>query len=90
MMKKAVSKIPGVRSELQVILPRKGVVELQRLLQDPDAEVKLVLGNSLFRASTSDFTFTSKLVDGKFPDYECCRAVPPKPCWARATIFALR
>ncbi len=63
-------ELPGVRSELQVILPRKGVVELQRLLQDPDAEVKLVLGNSLFRASTSDFTFTSKLVDGKFPDYE--------------------
>ena len=62
--------LPGVRSDLQVILPRKGVLELQRLLQDPDAEVQLVLGSSLFRASTSDFTFTSKLVDGKFPDYE--------------------
>lgn len=54
----------------QAILPRKGVVELSRLLTDPDGSVQLVLGATHIRAHTADFTFTSKLVDGKFPDYE--------------------
>ncbi len=52
------------------ILPRKGVVELLRLLSDGDDEVKLFFGNNHFRAFLTDFTFTSKLVDGKFPDYD--------------------
>lgn len=54
----------------QVILPRKGVLELSRLLQDEEADVAVVIGNNHIRATTQDFTFTSKLVDGKFPDYE--------------------
>lgn len=54
----------------QAILPRKGVIELSRLLNEPEGSVQLVLGSSHIRAHTSDFTFTSKLVDGKFPDYE--------------------
>lgn len=54
----------------QVILPRKGVLELARLLQEDGAEVAIVIGNNHIRATTDDFTFTSKLVDGKFPDYE--------------------
>jgi DNA polymerase-3 subunit beta len=54
----------------QAILPRKGVSELARLLNDPEGSVQLVLGSSHIRAHTADFTFTSKLVDGKFPDYE--------------------
>jgi DNA polymerase-3 subunit beta len=62
--------LSGVRSDAQAILPRKGVLELQRLLHDPEAEVRISIGNSLFRAATSEYTFTSKLVDGKFPDYE--------------------
>lgn len=60
----------GVKEAMQVILPRKGVLELQRLLQDPDADVNVVIGSNHFHASTPEFTFTSKLVDGKFPDYE--------------------
>jgi len=52
------------------ILPRKGVVELLKLLTDTDNEVKLFFGNNHFRALFADFTFTSKLVDGKFPDYD--------------------
>jgi DNA polymerase-3 subunit beta len=60
----------------QVILPRKGVLELARLLQDEEAEVAVVIGNNHIRATTTDFTFTSKLVDGKFPDYE--RVLPRK------------
>ncbi len=54
----------------QVILPRKGVLELARLLQDDAGEVAVVIGNNHIRATTQDFTFTSKLVDGKFPDYD--------------------
>jgi DNA polymerase-3 subunit beta len=53
----------------QAILPRKGVMELGRLLSDPEHKVEIILGNSHVRASTNAFTFTSKLVDGKFPDY---------------------
>lgn len=61
----------------QVILPRKGVLELSRLLHDEGAEVAVVIGNNHIRATTEDFTFTSKLVDGKFPDYD--RVLPRNP-----------
>jgi len=54
----------------QVIVPRKGILELARLLTDQDAQVNVVLGQHHIRATTGEFTFTSKLVDGKFPDYE--------------------
>ncbi|WP_282339160.1 MULTISPECIES: DNA polymerase III subunit beta [Pseudomonas] len=54
----------------QVIVPRKGILELARLLTEQDGEVAIVLGQHHIRATTGDFTFTSKLVDGKFPDYE--------------------
>ncbi len=64
----------GASTPMQVILPRKGVLELQRLLQQEDETVRVVLGSNHFRAQTRDFTFTSKLVDGKFPDYD--RVIP--------------
>lgn len=54
----------------QAILPRKGVIELSRLLSDTDDTVDLTFGSTHIRASTTEYTFTSKLVDGKFPDYE--------------------
>ncbi len=59
-----------VSEVVQAILPRKGVIELSRLLNDSDETVELTLGPSHIRATTAEFTFTSKLVDGKFPDYE--------------------
>lgn len=55
---------------VQAILPRKGVIELARLLDDSDEDVEIVLGSNHIRAKTVEYTFTSKLVDGKFPDYE--------------------
>lgn len=54
----------------QVILPRKGVIELGRLLQEKDQNIHILVGNAHLRATTRDFTFSSKLVDGKFPDYQ--------------------
>ncbi len=54
----------------QVIVPRKGILEMARLLTDGDEMVHITLGSNHIRAKTGDFIFTSKLVDGKFPDYE--------------------
>lgn len=54
----------------QVIVPRKGILELARLMNNDAEHVNIVLGNNHIRATTDEFTFTSKLVDGKFPDYE--------------------
>ncbi|WP_373187784.1 DNA polymerase III subunit beta [Halopseudomonas sp.] len=54
----------------QLIVPRKGILELARLLGEADDLVSIVLGTHHIRATTGDYTFTSKLVDGKFPDYE--------------------
>ena len=54
----------------QSILPRKGVMELVRFLTDSEQPVRVLLGSNHLRAQTDDFTFTTKLVDGKFPDYE--------------------
>jgi DNA polymerase-3 subunit beta len=61
----------------QVILPRKGVLELARLLMDDAADISIIIGSNHIRAVTDDFTFTSKLVDGKFPDYQ--RVLPANP-----------
>lgn len=69
----AICTFPGTLKDLedtQVILPRKGVLELSRLMQRDEEEVTITLGSNHLRATTQDFTFTSKLVDGKFPDYE--------------------
>lgn len=59
-----------VEGDAQVILPRKGVLELARLLLDEEADIAIVIGSNHVRATTEEFTFTSKLVDGKFPDYQ--------------------
>lgn len=59
-----------------VIIPRKGVLELSRLLEG-DENVRLVIGSNHVRASNEQYTFTSKLVDGKFPEYE--RVLPKSP-----------
>ena len=56
-----------------VIIPRKGVLELSRLLGG-SAPLELAIGTNHIRAANEQFTFTSKLVDGKFPDYE--RVIP--------------
>jgi len=60
--------------ERQVIIPRKGVLELSRLLNDGDAQCELVVGSNHLRIALGDVVMTSKLVDGRFPDYD--RVVP--------------
>ncbi|MCB1669497.1 MAG: DNA polymerase III subunit beta [Gammaproteobacteria bacterium] len=53
----------------QLILPRKGIMELARLISEGAGELTLMFGSNHIRARMLDYTFTSKLVDGKFPDY---------------------
>ncbi|MBC8519416.1 MAG: DNA polymerase III subunit beta [Gammaproteobacteria bacterium] len=58
----------------QVIIPRKAVHELMRLLDDSDQPVKLILGSNHLQAVLGELTLTTKLIDGRFPDYQ--RVIP--------------
>lgn len=63
--------LTGLANDMtQSILPRKGVLELSRLLAEGDEEVSISLGTNHMCVSAASYKFTSKLVDGKFPDYE--------------------
>jgi DNA polymerase-3 subunit beta len=59
--------------EQQVIVPRKGVLELQRLLSG-EGSVDILLGANHVRIQLEGIRFTSKLIDGRFPEYE--RVIP--------------
>lgn len=62
--------VPGLAAEKsQAILPRKGVIELSRML-DGTEDIAILLGNNHLRIVTPEFRFTSKLVDGAYPDYQ--------------------
>jgi DNA polymerase-3 subunit beta len=53
----------------QVIVPRKGILEIIRLLDPVDEDIQVYLGSNHIRIVDTGFSFTSKLVDGRFPDY---------------------
>lgn len=65
------TSVSGMR---QVIVPRKGIQELLRLLADSDQGVQIELGSNHIRVSLEHTRFTSKLIDGRFPDYQ--RVIP--------------
>jgi len=58
----------------EVIIPRKAVMELAKLLQDGDEEVELEFSSQQIKAIFSGITLISKVIEGKFPDYE--RVIP--------------
>jgi DNA polymerase III subunit beta len=58
----------------EVILPRKTVLELQRLLKDEDTPIDMSFAANQARFSFSGMEFVTKLVEGKFPDYN--RVIP--------------
>lgn len=64
----------GVNSPIQLIVPRKGVQEIQRMLLHQDEDVMLVLDENHIRVEATDQAITAKLIDGKFPDYQ--RVIP--------------
>ncbi len=53
-----------------VIVPRKGVMELMRVLEDLDETLKVTLGQGFLRVDRERVVMTTKLIDGRFPDYE--------------------
>ena len=70
----SLSQDSGNEAMKQVIIPRKGVLELQRLLGDLEGEIEVSFGANHLCARSKYFTMTTKLVDGKFPDYD--RVIP--------------
>ena len=58
----------------EVILPRKTVLELQRLLSDKDGAIEMQFANNQAKFSFDGMEFVTKLVEGKFPDYN--RVIP--------------
>ena len=58
----------------QIIIPRKAVLELSRLLEPSDRNAKIILSQNHIRVEIGTLVFTSKLIDGKFPDYN--RVIP--------------
>ncbi len=70
--------LPTKGGSQQVIIPRKGVLELQRLL-GTEGDVSITIGSNHIRAQIGDVRFTSKLIDGRFPEYgRVIPAAPPK------------
>ncbi|WAK02196.1 DNA polymerase III subunit beta [Methylobacter sp. YRD-M1] len=55
--------------EARIILPRKGVLELSRLLDDPDAELRVEFSGNNIRIFIKNLVFSAKLVDSKYPDF---------------------
>jgi DNA polymerase-3 subunit beta len=67
----------GAKSGQQVIVPRKGVLELQRILGTEEQALAVAIGLNHVRVQIGDIRFTSKLIDGRFPEYG--RVIPNDP-----------
>jgi DNA polymerase-3 subunit beta len=65
---------PGSYVRQEVILPRKTVLELAKLLEDSDSEITIELLSNQVRFRFANIELVSKVVDGKFPDYN--RVIP--------------
>lgn len=64
----------GVSERTQVIVPRKAILELQRLLDATDEPAQVRIGATQIEVDLDVVRLTTKLIDGRFPDYE--RVVP--------------
>ena len=64
----------GSADPLQIIVPRKGVVEIMRMLGGADESIRIAIGGNHMTVTTEGQSLTTKLVDGRFPDYE--RVIP--------------
>ena len=68
-----------VAAHRQILIPRESVLELQSLFESADDTVELEFGRNPLRVKRGDVTFTCKLIDGRFRDYE---AVVRAATWA--------
>jgi len=76
----AISETPTdieIAETRQIIIPRKGVTELARLLEDTESQIKIQIGQNHISVDFQDVSFPSKLIDGKFPDYQ--QVIPATP-----------
>ena len=64
----------GLEEAERAIIPRKSVQDLERLIGDSDEDVRLSVGKTHLRAAQGDYTLTTKLVDGPYPDVD--RLIP--------------
>ncbi len=62
--------VTGVSTPQQVIIPRKGIQELLRVLEASKDPVTVNIGPNHLCVKLQEITFTTKLIDGKFPDYQ--------------------
>ncbi|HTI16824.1 MAG TPA: DNA polymerase III subunit beta [Trinickia sp.] len=67
-------KIDGEFARQEVIIPRKTILELQRLLEDIDDVVKIDIASTQAKFTFGQVELVSKLVEGKFPDFQ--RVIP--------------
>ena len=67
--------VEGSQPRQELILPRKTVLELNRLLADNDEPLVIETASNQIRFQFGHINLVSKLIDGKFPDYE--RVIPP-------------
>jgi len=75
-------RVPGAKLERGVIMPRKGLVEARKLLEEVEqGEVTLLVSAKDVRLSTPNVSFFMRLVEGEFPDY---RQVIPNTVRAKA------
>jgi DNA polymerase-3 subunit beta len=68
------SEIAGAHEKQEIILPRKAVTELCKLLNDTNEEAEIEFSAQQAKLSFSGITLITKVIDGKFPDYE--RVIP--------------
>lgn len=59
-----------INNNQSLIIPRKAVLELGRLLGEDENEAEIRVGNNFIQITTPQMSFTSKLIDGRFPEYQ--------------------
>lgn len=69
-----VSKEETAPGKIEAIIPRKTIIELLRLLPDTEVPLRVQMAANQIKLSFGDIELISKLVEGKFPDYQ--RVVP--------------
>ena len=56
--------------EATIVLPRKGVVELNRLMEDSEEKIDIQFSNSNIKVKINNLMFAAKLIDAKYPGFD--------------------
>lgn len=59
----------NIQTPVEIIVPKKAVFEMQRLFAEGEEEVGIVIGKNHLRTITTGYSFVTKLIEGKFPNY---------------------